>query len=419
MLFDEMMLALSFGALISTDLLIAVKMFRQRKLFLASFEIILHIILTVIIIIFMRDLYEYEMNDNALWKLFEGIIYPIIPIAVFAYSILTLYREYLMRISSINASSVIEAVEKIDCGLLFTDIDGIPVLVNENMKALSREIFAHDYTNVPKFYERIEACADLGIASRIDFTGDPTFILKNNEVWSFERKLLDDKSRKYYEVIAQNVTAIYRQGEDLKIKNAELEEVEYRLSGIYKNLAEVRQQKELLSYKLAIHDELGNSILKGNRILGMDTVSDEDKENFVKSWKETLLSLRSNVHQGGKTGENLYEDIVKTAKDLGVRLIIKGDRPMHSEVLSLAIREAVYNAIKHAGADIVIVEGVLEDGFYRFDISDNGCRSPKNFTEGGGLTNIRRTLESIGGSLKVSVNEHVVLHITIPKGRNR
>ena len=232
-------------------------------------------------------------------------------------------------------------------------------------------------------------------------------------MWEFVETTLKGK-KEYHEIKAQNVTKLYLRQQELAEKNRELEEVGERLQSTYKSVVQVGQERELMSYKMRIHDELGNAILRGSRLMRMENVSPEEKAGLIDEWERTLDSLKSNARVGKEAAGNIYEDVRHTAASLGVRLIFKGDRPVKSEVLAYTVREAVYNSVRHGGADIVVVEGKSEDRFYYFEISDNAVKKPSEFKEGGGLSNIRKAIETAGGNLKIEVGDRVVLRVTLP-----
>jgi len=86
-------------------------------------------------------------------------------------------------------------------------------------------------------------------------------------------------------------------------------------------------------------------------------------------------------------------------------------RPEMAEPVALnaykIIREAIFNAIKHAGAKQVVVSIVYDGTFYKVDISDDGCGIKAKSQQGGGdiagigLIDMRERARVIGATLKV------------------
>lgn len=437
----SLILIFTLIALGFVDLLAGVRVFRLKFTKKSINDLVLHIILSIEATYALKAVKTGErllpvwksVQDKHAIGALEGILF-LWPTLIIIYVLVALNKEYVLRKGTINATSVALALEKIDCGLLFTQKDGTPVLINSKMKEVSKLLFGRDITYQKGFWELLENYEESEFctyAQKENFAGESIY-LTNGQAIRLTRFSLSDGRKEYYEIVAEDISVIYRRSLELEHKNEELEELEKRLAKTYENIAAIQQERELLAYKYRIHDELGSSILKGYRLLDDNDITKEERESFISDWQKTLNSYMSNSIQGEATGETVYMDIIKTAMALGCRLIIKGDRPRRSEVLSMAIREAVYNAIKHAGADTVFVEGRLEGEVYFFKIydqktkdstvdasgknikSDMNSQVSESVREGGGLGNMRRSIEAVGGSLKVEYEDGVVLYITLP-----
>jgi two-component system sensor histidine kinase DesK len=83
-------------------------------------------------------------------------------------------------------------------------------------------------------------------------------------------------------------------------------------------------------------------------------------------------------------------------------------------VLSLALREAVTNIVRHAHATACQVSLLEKDDAIHFTIEDNGLGG--QIREGNGLRGMRERIQSVGGAVKLtgSENEGTSLEITLP-----
>ena len=81
-------------------------------------------------------------------------------------------------------------------------------------------------------------------------------------------------------------------------------------------------------------------------------------------------------------------------------------------VLSLAVREAVTNVVRHAHAARCRLELRTNDGLCRLSIQDDGLGGFQ--PEGNGLTGMRQRVEALGGTLKRETQGGTRLHITLP-----
>jgi len=85
-------------------------------------------------------------------------------------------------------------------------------------------------------------------------------------------------------------------------------------------------------------------------------------------------------------------------------------------VLSLALREAVTNVVRHAHATVCHVALVEKDGVVHFAIEDNGLG--RQIREGNGLLGMRERIQSIAGAVKVIslADGGTSVEITLPLG---
>jgi len=70
--------------------------------------------------------------------------------------------------------------------------------------------------------------------------------------------------------------------------------------------------------------------------------------------------------------------------------------------LTMAVREAVHNVIKHAGASELTLRLAYQQEELKVSIQDNGCGFATSEQRGGnGLTNMKRRLAGLGGTCEI------------------
>ena len=85
---------------------------------------------------------------------------------------------------------------------------------------------------------------------------------------------------------------------------------------------------------------------------------------------------------------------------------------MQESVLSLAVREAVTNVVRHAQARNCRMRLDQENGNCRLEIHDDGCGASNG--EGNGLRGMRERVEMLGGTLQRGTEAGTTLTITLP-----
>lgn len=137
--------------------------------------------------------------------------------------------------------------------------------------------------------------------------------------------------------------------------------------------------------------------------------------------RTALAEVREAI--GGYRARGLPAEIEAARRTLvsaGVVLHTEGDlRPAalpaaQETVLSLALREAVTNIVRHAGATECRLRLLCEDGHYRLSVEDNG-RAASPLREGNGLRGMRERVETLGGRLLLHKGPGTQLTIELPQ----
>jgi two-component system, NarL family, sensor histidine kinase DesK len=87
--------------------------------------------------------------------------------------------------------------------------------------------------------------------------------------------------------------------------------------------------------------------------------------------------------------------------------------PRHEATLSLVLREAVTNIVRHADAQECSIELSTVSNVTRMVIADDGCGGIQQ--EGNGLRGMRERLGELGGSLSVDSHRGTRLQVEIPQ----
>ena len=91
--------------------------------------------------------------------------------------------------------------------------------------------------------------------------------------------------------------------------------------------------------------------------------------------------------------------------------------PAAENVVALALREAVTNVVRHAGAKRCSVSLALEHGVAVLRIADDGsARNSADLKHGNGLTGMRERVAAAGGRLAVRAQAGLELELRIPNG---
>jgi two-component system sensor histidine kinase DesK len=174
-----------------------------------------------------------------------------------------------------------------------------------------------------------------------------------------------------------------------------------------------------------LHDVLGHTlsviVLKSElagRLFERDPQRARQEISEVEQVSRKALSEVREAIRGYRS-EGLVAEIERAHRTLdaaGVSLTCESKpptlAPAEETVLSLAVREAVTNIVRHAQASQCRMRFVTENGHYSLTVEDDGRGNIRQ--EGNGLRGMRERIESLGGHLSIDGTQGTRLNIDIP-----
>lgn len=106
---------------------------------------------------------------------------------------------------------------------------------------------------------------------------------------------------------------------------------------------------------------------------------------------------------------NIEVDIIQPEETPDIEM--SGERRRN---IYLAVKESLHNVVKHANATFVTIT-FETNGMFNIHVHDNGTGFENNNLAGNGMTNMRKRITDIGGTMKVENNKgtHVVFSVPI------
>ena len=175
-----------------------------------------------------------------------------------------------------------------------------------------------------------------------------------------------------------------------------------------------------------LHDVLGHTlsvvVLKSElagKLIGSDVERARQEVGEVEQIaRQALSEVREAVR--GYRAEGIAAEIARARRTLdaaGVRLEWQGETvtlvPAHESVLSLVLREAVTNILRHAGATSCRLE-LAADGRRHAPVACTTTGAAPSESEGSGLRGMRERVEALGGRLDIDSREGTRLTVAHP-----
>ena len=313
-----------------------------------------------------------------------------------------LYRNIVFwRKTHISAASIKESMDELPAGICFYLEDGRCILSNHRMQDICFSLQGNALQNGALFYDLVRA--------------KPIHQLPDGTAISFHHRMITYRGEPLHELIANDITDLYKKSEQLKANNDRLRKLAENMKAYSENITESVREKEILQAKINIHDEMNRVILITRKSLHGASMS--ERQGILRTWQQVLLLCKE--ADSHKTS-SVVADLNTLATAIGIRLVWTGvPGAMTSSVQSLflaAAREAMTNAIKHAHAETFEISIRENSDSLQARFTNDGKVPDHPVTACGGLLNLRQRLESAGGQMKIETNPAFCVDVIIPKG---
>lgn len=352
---------------------------RKQYLIKKIFEVF---ILLLIIIIELLNMHYIDNNK------FNTILF-FISIILALYIGINIIYERIIKKESLSILSVKNAIDLSDNGIMFLNDKGNIILINVVMKDILKEYNIND-----NYIDNLKEKEIKEIPNE--------HILKClNRVWQL-------KTNNNKEVIALDITDIYKIQEKIRNQNIEIEENNKKILKKLNNIEAAEKEKKLIKIKNEFHDILGHRLSLFGEYLKQDNINKEEIKFMLDNLFEQFTTSKS-------PEENLKK-LIEVYKVFNINISIIGKLPKNKEVGETffeIIREAVTNAIIHANSKNIKV--VITNSLEKTEmlITNDGIK-PNNFiNENEGIKGMRRKLKEIGGILIIENEDNFILKIII------
>jgi len=209
------------------------------------------------------------------------------------------------------------------------------------------------------------------------------------------------------------IQARAKEAGDAKLRMAQ-EEVE-RLAKLAERERIARDLHDLLGHTLSVvvlKSELAQKLMSRDPARAMQEIAEVERisRQGLADVRQAITGYRSS----GLAAE--IEHVRETLTAAGIDTTIEARpvqlAPAQETALSLALREAATNVIRHAAATTCHIRFYAQDGSALMEVQDDGRGGPAPF--GNGLTGMRERIQSLGGALQLDTARGTRLMITLP-----
>ena len=356
---------------------------------------------------------EIKISQLPLWSALLGLT------LLGTVTVVLIWKTLAYRRTTLNRLAIKESFDNLTTGLCFSRPEGFVLLANRKMEQLCFELTGEDLQDAGHFWEQLTKKTGQIQARAVVYGEQPCFCLENQEIWTFQRDVLNTDRRQLIQLTAVNITELYHLLEQLDQKHLELKRMNGRLRQYSENMESYVRSRELLETKMRIHKEIGQALL-ASRVYICQKVPELTEQDILKRWESVVLVLKKEAEP--EVPENKWLQFVRAAGDAGVQVITSGSiptDPVRQEYLLMAAVEALTNAVRHGEADRLKIVLTEENGYIRVCFFNNGKNPTLPVREGGGLGALRIRLEEAGGSMQILTTPEFCLSVLLPKKGGR
>ena len=318
---------------------------------------------------------------------------------------------YHSKKNVLTSGAVKESLDALPDGVCFSDMDGQPLLVNTQMQRISGELFHTEILNAELFLDNLKSVNH-------EEGDDPAIVAttKDGKVWHFHQNVLQVRQSGIQELVANDVSEQYCLSQELKKRNKSLAQINERLQLYSREVERVTREKEILTAKVHVHDDVGRSLLAFRSYL-VQSPEKRNREELLLLWRHTVAVMRNEIDSFQQTDE--WKLLMKAAEAVDVEIIKDGELPEDKgrrEILIAVIHECLTNTVKHANGNRLYLSVRSEETAVIAELTNNGKQPSEQIKETGGLKNIRYTVEAAGGAMTIKSTPRFMLQVELPKG---
>ena len=335
------------------------------------------------------------------------------------------------------AGLIREAINSYPDGICFAYPNGMTILANPTMNRVCHALTGQTILNAEQTWQWLNSREPVQNGVRLEWFSyaedgetnylsnaeiPPIFELEDKTVWQFQRAELEIGGIAMYQYTAENITQLYEYSRKLYEMNQRTRAYHERQRVLLNNIAKTNEEKERLHAKIRIHDNFGRCLIATKNYLEANArglvLSQQEAQALCEEWEYAISSMSDLSAVKNKNDSSAEAEILHVAELIGCKVVLDGKQPVERQprlLLFAAIRKALTNAVRHAGADHLYVRIRQDQGSYQVTICDNGQSNARRIREGVGLGTLRTRLEQNGARMQTVCENGVKLILTLPK----
>lgn len=314
---------------------------------------------------------------------------------------------------TLSRDSVKEALDMLPSGICYFTPPGSVKLCNRQMYSLFRTISQSDLQTLAELREALsdcDACSGVICLSK----ERKTYLFPDGKAWRYRQaEVKASDGAMYTEAVFSDLTELYNKNLELKAQIKQLNAISRELKRLSDNVQILTREKEVLSAKTKLHDDMGAGLIAIRHILNNNRT--EEAANAMDLFRRAVSAIKyDNAYPQGRSELDRF---LQDAEAIGIKVDLSGKLPKQEElrrVMILAMRECLTNSVRHAGATTIHITVEKKGDSISVKLTNDGRPPETEVVPKGGLHNLYRHIMDCGGTMEIQSKPSFALTVVLP-----
>ena len=314
---------------------------------------------------------------------------------------------------AISRDSIKQALDMLPSGICYFTPSGSVKLCNRQMDSLFRTISQSDLQTLAELQEALkdcDACSGVICLSK----ERQTYLFPDGKAWRYRQtEVKASDGALYTGAIFSDITELYSKNLELKAQIKRLKAISRELKWLSDNALILTREKEVLSAKTKLHDDMGTGLIAIRHILNNNGT--QEAATAVDVFRRAVSAIKyDNVYPRGHIELDRF---LQDAEAIGIKVDLSGELPRQEElrrVMILAMRECLTNSVRHAGATTIHITAENKGDSVSMKITNDGRPPETEVVPKGGLHNLYRHVMACGGTMEIQSKPGFALTVVLP-----
>ena len=314
---------------------------------------------------------------------------------------------------ALSRDSIKQALDMLPSGICYFTPSGSVKLCNRQMDSLFRSISQCDLQTLAELRDALSGCDACSGVIRLSQEMQ-TYLFPDGKAWSYRQtEVKASDGVVYTEAIFSDVTELYHKSLELKAQIKRLNAISRELKWLSDNALILTREKEVLSAKTKLHDDMGAGLIAIRHILNNSQT--EEAANAMDLFRRAVSAIK--YDNADPRGHSELDRFLQDAGAIGITVNLSGELPEQEElrrVMVLAMRECLTNSVRHARATTIQITVEQKGDSVSMQITNDGKPPETEVVPKGGLLNLYRHIMGCGGTMEIQSKPGFALTVVLP-----